>query len=110
MVSESECLKDTKDTATALCVSWIHFKSIFPCNCYILGSFLKCNLPQFYSQAVELNPREMTFLSNIAAVKFEQKSYAECVDFCARAIDVGRENRADFKVRTYGSCLTMWDI
>ena len=40
----------------------------------------------------------MTFLSNIAAVKFEQKKYAECVEFCAKAVDVGRENRADFKV------------
>ena len=34
MVSVSEYLKDTKDTATALWVSWIHFKSIFPCKCY----------------------------------------------------------------------------
>ena len=40
----------------------------------------------------------MTFLSNIAAVKFEQKLYAECVEFCTKAVDVGRENRADFKV------------
>ena len=40
----------------------------------------------------------MTFLSNIAAVKFEQKKYAECVEFCTKAVDVGRENRADFKV------------
>jgi len=51
-----------------------------------------------YSKAVELNPNEMTFLSNIAAVKFEQKKYAECVEFCAKAVDVGRENRADFKM------------
>ena len=53
----------------------------------------------FLRQAVELNPKEMTFLSNIAAVKFEQKKYAECVEYCVRAVDVGRENRADFKVR-----------
>jgi len=51
-----------------------------------------------YSKAVELNPKEMTFLSNIAAVMFEQKKYAECVEYCAKAVDVGRENRADFKV------------
>ena len=51
-----------------------------------------------YSKAVELNPKEMTFLSNIAAVKFEQKKFAECVEYCAKAVDVGRENRADFKV------------
>ena len=51
-----------------------------------------------YTKAAELDPTEMTFLANLAAVKFEQKEYSECVDICQKAVDVGRENRADFKV------------
>ena len=51
-----------------------------------------------YTKASELDPAEMTFLSNLAAVKFEQKEFQECVQLCQRAVDVGRENRADFKV------------
>ena len=39
----------------------------------------------------------MTFLSNIAAIKFEQKKYAECIEFCAKALDVGKENKVNFK-------------
>ncbi len=29
---------------------------------------------------------------------FSQQAYQECVDTCIKAIDVGRENRADFKL------------
>ena len=50
-----------------------------------------------YLEATRLNPKEMTFLSNIAAVKLEQKRYEECVEFCTKAINIGRENRADTK-------------
>ena len=50
-----------------------------------------------YLEATRLNPKEMTFLSNIAAVKLEQKKYEECVEFCTKAINIGRENRADSK-------------
>lgn len=52
-----------------------------------------------YQKAVDLNPSEMTFLSNLAAVRYEQKMYAECVELCAKAVEVGRDNRADYKVR-----------
>lgn len=51
-----------------------------------------------YRRAVELDPTEMTFLTNIAAVYFEQKKYEECIQECEKAIDIGRENRADFKI------------
>lgn len=40
----------------------------------------------------------MTFLNNKAAVYFEQKNFQECIKQCEKAVDVGRENRADFKI------------
>lgn len=50
-----------------------------------------------YDKAIELDPTEMTFLTNKAAVYFEKKEYETCVKECEKAIEVGRENRADFK-------------
>lgn len=37
-------------------------------------------------------------LNYIAAVYFEQKEYEKCVQECQAAIELGRENRADFKL------------
>ena len=51
-----------------------------------------------YSKAIELDPAEITFVSNLAAVYFEQKDFATCVATCETAVEVGRENRADFKL------------
>ncbi|KZC09105.1 Stress-induced-phosphoprotein 1, partial [Dufourea novaeangliae] len=51
-----------------------------------------------YNRAVELEPTEIIYLLNIAAVYFEQKEYEKCIAQCEKAIDVGRENRADFKL------------
>lgn len=34
----------------------------------------------------------------ISAVYFEQKEYKKCIEQCEKAIEVGRENRADFKL------------
>jgi len=51
-----------------------------------------------YEKAIELDPAEITFRSNLAAVYFEKKEYNECVKVCEKAIEVGRENRADFKL------------
>ena len=45
-----------------------------------------------------MDPAEITFRSNLAAVYFEKKEYNECVKVCEKAIEVGRENRADFKL------------
>lgn len=50
-----------------------------------------------YGKAIELDPNEITYYLNTAAVHFEMKNYTECVSTCNKAIDVGRENRADFK-------------
>ena len=50
-----------------------------------------------YLKATEFNPDEITFFNNIAAVKLEQKKYKESLEFCTKAIEVGKENRADSK-------------
>lgn len=51
-----------------------------------------------YGNAIELDPNEITYYLNTAAVHFEMKNYTECISTCNKAIDVGRENRADFKL------------
>nr|CAH7721404.1 unnamed protein product [Callosobruchus chinensis] len=51
-----------------------------------------------YQKAIEHDPTDITFYNNLAAVYFEQKEYEKCIKECERAIDVGRENRADFKL------------
>lgn len=43
-------------------------------------------------------PQDVTFLTNLAAVQFEQGEYAACVETCERAVEQGRELRADYKV------------
>jgi len=53
---------------------------------------------EHYKKAIELDASEITFYSNLAAVHFEKKDYEECVKVCEKAIEVGRENRADFKL------------
>lgn len=51
-----------------------------------------------YNRAVELDGGDITYLNNIAAVYFEQKEYKKCIEQCEKAVEVGRENRADFKL------------
>lgn len=51
-----------------------------------------------YDKAIELDPSDMSFRTNKAAVYFEQKDYHKCIEVCKQAIEVGRENRADFKL------------
>ncbi|OQR78144.1 stress-induced-phosphoprotein 1-like [Tropilaelaps mercedesae] len=50
-----------------------------------------------YDKAIELDPKDMSFLNNKAAVFFELKEWDKCIEQCQKAIEVGRENRADFK-------------
>merc|ERR1712130_990300 len=51
-----------------------------------------------YEAAIGLDPKEITFRSNLATVHFETKNFEECVKVCEKAVEVGRENRADFKL------------
>ncbi|PNW85510.1 hypothetical protein CHLRE_03g189950v5 [Chlamydomonas reinhardtii] len=51
-----------------------------------------------YNKAIELYDGDMTFLTNRAAVFFEQGEFDKCVADCDAAVDKGREMRTDFKV------------
>lgn len=51
-----------------------------------------------YNKAIEHDPTDITFYSNIAAVYFEQKEYRKSIEQCEKGIEVGRENRADYKL------------
>lgn len=51
-----------------------------------------------YNAALEIIPNDITFYNNIAAVYFERKEYDECIKTCEKGIEIGRENRADFKL------------
>ncbi|CAL4088706.1 unnamed protein product [Meganyctiphanes norvegica] len=53
---------------------------------------------EHYDKAISLDPNEISFLTNKAAVFFEMKEYDQCISTCEKAIDIGRENRADFKL------------
>ncbi|EDW85267.1 uncharacterized protein Dwil_GK18373 [Drosophila willistoni] len=51
-----------------------------------------------YNAAIEHDPTDITFYNNIAAVYFERKEYDQCIKQCEKGIEIGRENRADFKL------------
>lgn len=51
-----------------------------------------------YDKAASLDPTDMTFLNNKAAVYFEQGKFDECIKQCEQAAEIGRENRNDFKI------------
>ena len=53
---------------------------------------------QHYNKAIEHDPQDITYYSNVAAVYFEQKEYRKCITECEKAIEIGRENRADYKL------------
>lgn len=57
-----------------------------------------------YDEAIAIDPTNMTFWSNKAAVYFTQKKYDDCIAACNKAIEVGKENRASFEDR--GKALT----
>jgi stress-induced-phosphoprotein 1 len=54
---------------------------------------------QAYDVAIALDPTNMTFLNNKAAVYFAQKRWKDCVDQCLAAVQVGKEHRAPFEDR-----------
>ncbi|CAF1356875.1 unnamed protein product [Rotaria sordida] len=52
----------------------------------------------YYNKATELDPNNMIYYTNRAAVYFEQKRWDDCIKQCEKAIDIGRENKADYKL------------
>lgn len=53
---------------------------------------------EHYNKAIEHDPTDITFYNNLAAVFFEQKEYDKCIEQCEKGVEIGRENRADFKM------------
>jgi len=51
-----------------------------------------------YNKAIELFDGDISFLTNRAAVKFEQGDLEGCIADCDAAVDRGRELRADYKL------------
>lgn len=52
---------------------------------------------EHYSKAWELH-KDITFLTNLGAAKFEKGDYQGAIDACTQAIDEGRQVLADFKL------------
>ena len=52
-----------------------------------------------YEKAIELDPANMTYLNNKAAVSFQQKNYEETIKLCLEAVEVGKKYRAPYEDR-----------
>jgi len=68
-----------------------------------------------YKEAIELDPTNISFLTNLAAVRMEMKEFDACIADCKKAIKIGRENRADYAliakayVRIGNACMKKGD-
>jgi len=52
---------------------------------------------EHYSKAWNLH-KDITYLTNLSAAKFEKGDYQGAIEACEKAIEEGREVRADFKI------------
>jgi stress-induced-phosphoprotein 1 len=50
-----------------------------------------------YDEAIALDPKNMTFVSNKAAVYFTQRKWDECIAICDEAFAVGKEHFAPYE-------------
>ncbi|KAF8900012.1 chaperone [Mucidula mucida] len=59
---------------------------------------------QLFEKAWELWPKDITFLTNLGAVYFEQGDYDKAIATCEKAVEEGRSIRADYKLvaKAYG--------
>lgn len=51
-----------------------------------------------FQSAWDESPTDITFLTNLAAVYFEQADYEKCIETCDKAVEEGRALRADYKI------------
>ncbi|KAI6189640.1 hypothetical protein M3Y97_00030500 [Aphelenchoides bicaudatus] len=51
---------------------------------------------EHYKKAIELDPTDITFYTNNAAVFFEENQFDECIEECKKGIEAGREHRASY--------------
>ena len=52
-----------------------------------------------YDEATALDPKNMTYLNNKAAVYITDKKYDECIEECLKAVELGKANMAPFEDR-----------
>lgn len=59
-----------------------------------------------YDEAIDLDPTNMTFVNNKAAVYFTAKKYDECIEACTKAVEIGKANMAPYeeKTKAYTRC------
>jgi stress-induced-phosphoprotein 1 len=63
---------------------------------YKVKDFAKAH--QHYDNAMKLAPTDISFMTNKAAAYYEEGKYDECIELCQKAIEVGREHRAEYKL------------
>ncbi|XP_022110937.1 stress-induced-phosphoprotein 1-like [Acanthaster planci] len=59
---------------------------------------------ELYTQAIDLDPINISFLTNRAAAHFEKGDFDSCREDCLKAVDIGRENRGDYKIIAKAYC------
>ena len=52
-----------------------------------------------YDEAIALDPTNMTFVNNKAALYFTTKQWDKCIEACGEAVEVGKANRAPYEDR-----------
>ncbi|KAJ7781665.1 activator of Hsp70 and Hsp90 chaperone [Mycena metata] len=57
-----------------------------------------------FSKAWDVWPKDITYLTNLGAVYFEQGDYDKAIETCEKAVEEGRSMRADYKLvaKAYG--------
>lgn len=51
-----------------------------------------------YNEAIAKLPTNISYYSNLAAVRLEMGEFDKCIEDCNKAIEVGRANRADYQL------------
>ncbi|XP_038071862.1 stress-induced-phosphoprotein 1-like [Patiria miniata] len=59
---------------------------------------------ELYTQAIEMDPINIAFLTNRAAAHYEKGDQEACRADCLKAVDVGRENRGNYKIIAKAYC------